>query len=222
MSQPADSYATMHTRIIENDPTAPSELAEFALPDIVRYLRKQFKTKYPSTYTLDEADTWDAATQTYFDYVTEPIKYNPTKSGLLNYLQMAAWRDLQNILAKKYRRQLRHVPLESVELVLEDGNTSIEEQFIQQEEATGRIVHFREWQNQRVELAADNELDNRLLELLNRGERRNSEYARVLAITHLPLAEQNKIVKRHKDRLKVRLKRRSEPAARPKAKEKKP
>ena len=45
------------------------------------------------------------------------------------------------------------------------------------------------------------DIDRRLLELRLSGERKTSVFADVLAITDLPIAEQRRIVKQHKDRI---------------------
>jgi hypothetical protein len=49
--------------------------------------------------------------------------------------------------------------------------------------------------------ALDSETDRQLLELKLSGERKTGAFAKILAITHLPMAEQKKIVKQHKDRI---------------------
>ncbi len=67
---------------------------------------------------------------------------------------------------------------------------------------------WREQQADEVNQIATSKLDRQLLELLLEGERHTQAYAHLLQIEGLGLAQQRQIVKRHKDRLRLRLKRR--------------
>jgi hypothetical protein len=52
-----------------------------------------------------------------------------------------------------------------------------------------------------------NQQDQALLRLMAEGERVTGKFAIVLGVTDLPIADQRRIVKQHKDRLKAQLKR---------------
>lgn len=163
------------------------------------------KVKYPFT---DNSLLLDSATEAILNYVVQPTSFDPARRSLLGYLKMSAEGDLKNALAKLKLEGARLVRLERVvELSASFRNNPIEEEFIDRQAATERILAWQSRQAVDLERAANTALDRQLLELLLVGERRTQVYANLLQIEHLSRAEQRQIVKRHKDRLRVRLKR---------------
>jgi hypothetical protein len=192
----------LHRRLLAADPVAPADIALAYLMPVIAAL----KVKYPFTdYNLLS----DSATEAFLNYVVRPSSFDPARRGLFGYLKMSAEGDLKNALAKQKLEQARLVSLESfVELSGSFRNNPIEEEFIDRQAAKERILTWQDRQAVDLEQAANSELDRQLLELLMEGERRTQAYARILEIEHLSFAQQRQIVKRHKDRLRVRLKRR--------------
>lgn len=192
----------LHQRLLAADPLASSDIADAYLTPVMNAL----KLKYPFT---DPTLLSDSATEAYFNYVDRPSSFDPAGRSLLGYLKMSAEGDLKNALAKLKLEAARLVSLDTVvELSDSYRNNPIEEEFIGRQAATEKILAWRAQQAADMELAADTPLDQQLLELLLVGERRTQAYARLLQIEDLSPAEQRQIVKRHKDRLRVRLKRR--------------
>ncbi len=187
----------LHHRLLEADSTAPADLFEIFLP----YLLTELARKYPNE---DTDLIWDAVSDAAAKYIEKPQIYDPTGKNLHNFLKMAAEGDLLNALARQKRHFARNQPLDDVALSTLAGNINIESEFIFKQEFMEKLQN-RQKLNHKV--AADNPLDQQLMLLLQRGERHTSEWARVLEIAHLPKEEQEIIVKKHKDRLKLRQKR---------------
>lgn len=187
---------TLHRLLLNGDSLAPSKIAELYFPLLEAYLERGY-------YKVDNELRWDAITQAYFSYIENPNLYNPEKLGLLAYLKMAAEQDLRNALAKQSRRTRNLTSLDNVAVVVSDGNINIEEQIIQRE----RLDELRKARLRDQQIVADKGVDQQLLELIQSGVRATAEFAKVLNIEHLPVEEQRREVKRHKDRLRVYLKR---------------
>lgn len=194
-----EKYALqLHARLLQRDPVAPSEFVEAFLDELVRRLRAKVDPHYEKTLFLD------AATDALLDYVQHPSKFDPHKSALLTYLTMAAYRDFLNILAKQKRRRRHEVPLQAVEETLNRGNNMVEAE-------NGALNHMKLKNNTEIlrmvaEIFPDTR-DRELLKLMMNGERKTVVFSDVLGIQSLPLDEQRKIVKQHKDRITKRLQR---------------
>ena len=192
-----DELLNIHNRLLDEDPLATYDMFDAAVPLIERHLKFRFPSLAPGIdrdiYTL-------AAYQALTDYFKSPNNYDPQKRGLKGYLEMIAYRDMQNLLQKEYRRIKRTASLD-VALHLSDGN-NLSESVIDDIEAK-RV--FDEWTR---DLTPP---DRNLLSLMVDGERSTEAAAQALDITHLPTAERAREVKKAKDRLKKRLQRRGLP-----------
>lgn len=187
----------LHYRLLQGDPTAQSDLFETFFLNLVADLKK----KYPN---VDTDLISDAAYQASANYVDNPQLFDPTRKTLFGYLKMSAEGDLRNALRSQKRYYSKIRPLDDVALSTLAGNINIERDFIIKQELLEKL-HTQKQLNQQI--ADTNSLDQQLLTLLQQKERRTSEFARVLGIENLPVEEQRAIVKNHKDRLKLRLKR---------------
>ncbi len=192
----------LHQRLLGGDKIASAEIAEAFIDRLVKHLT----FKYHQT---DEQEIADAATTALMDYLEHPHKYKPDLRTLYGYLKMAAEGDMNNALAKQKRRNnhFKTVSLDDVALLGLAGNEDVENEIIAQQEAQAKLVEIRQKQATTNVLIADDARDLHLLALMDAGIGRTSEFSKVLAITHLPKDEQKRIVKQHKDRLKLRRKR---------------
>jgi RNA polymerase sigma-70 factor (ECF subfamily) len=185
-----------HQRLLQGDPTAPSEVILAYLEPIARRLRQRFPG------VEDETLIQDAVTDALFQYIQSPGRFDPTRSSLSSYLTMAARGDLLNALARERRRTARQVPLEAVAEAALAGNT------LGEDESTGSAAYDRMAAPdlmQRVLQQVPDPVDREILQLMLAGERKTANYAGLLQIQDRSEAEQRRIVKRHKDRLKKRL-----------------
>jgi hypothetical protein len=149
----------------------------------------------------------DAIHRTLFDLIKEPTKFRPEAGQLLSYLQMAAQRDLQNLLDSENRHFAGRVGMDSVELSADARNTIWEvddplDAMITAEEAAS--VRRELLPQVRTGLSAE---ECACLELYLDCERKTEPYALALKIEMLPLDQQRHRVKQVKDMLKRRIKR---------------
>jgi RNA polymerase sigma-70 factor, ECF subfamily len=182
----------LHHRLLDGDVTASSEIAERLLFRVIEQLR----SRYPN---LDDQHLVDTAVhEAFMAYFLHPEKFNPAKSSLVNYLLMSAEGDLRNLLSKK---RLSTVSLEAIqESGLGEKTLPSEDSA---EEQLGSFSETEQWLRQRIV----DPLDLTVINLLAENVRETQSYAEALNIQHLPLAEQKIRVKRHKDRLKKKLRR---------------
>jgi hypothetical protein len=193
----------IHERLVNGDPTASEELARKYLPLIQRHVSGRAHAH--GVYDRDVIN--DAAVDAVFGYIRSPEKFDPGKSGLYGYLKRAAERDLINAVQKDRRRRRGEELHADVELSIVARNRSSEVDRIRHDsenEALSRIQGQREMADL-TETA--NQQDQALLRLMAEGERVTGKFAIVLGVTDLPIADQRRIVKQHKDRLKAQLKR---------------
>ncbi|MBI1884768.1 MAG: sigma-70 family RNA polymerase sigma factor [Chloroflexi bacterium] len=184
----------VHQRLLQGDPTAPSEVILTYLEPLIGRLRQRFPD------VKDETIIRDAVTDALFQYVQSPGRFNPAKSSLASYLTMAARGDLLNALARERRRAARQVPLETVAEAALARNTLEESEDSSDSMAASPLM-------QAIPQEVSDPTDRELLEMILTGERKTARYAQALGIADRSETEQRKIVKRHKDRLKKRLRR---------------
>jgi len=209
MNEPAkgasgDEFA-LHDRLSSGEPTASAEAAErFLEPLTNRLLRSRRDIRDPQ---LVEQAVIDAV----FSYIMRPQQYDPGRSSLEGYLYRSAVGDLKNELARDRRHSLRAVSIDggppAVELSLVDRNTSVEEEALDRLGAGLPAGLDRAAALQLIGQELPDPGDRRLLQLMLDGERRTAVYSGELGIMTRPPGEQRNIVKRHKDRIKVRLRR---------------
>lgn len=194
--------ASIHQRLLAGDYTAASELIATYLP----ILRARLRRRHPEAD--DEFLVADAATDSLLDYCERPALYDPTQARLLGYLTMAAERDLINALEKRQRLRRKQTSLDNVEdhrpvrnALIEDGTAAAA---FERAEVDGVMVRLLADQ---VSAAVPDARDRQIVRLMLAGERDTGVYAHVLGIEHHDRKEQERIVKRNKDRLKKRLER---------------
>lgn len=201
-------FLSIHERLLNNDHTASSELAEAVLDQIITSLHRA----NPSLRDPDILQT--AAIDAVLSYIKRPQQYDPAKRGLFGYLVMSAQGDLKNALAALRRRQEREVPFDSVELSqiarnmeltedTEDGVRSSSDSLVPD------VQNSEELRSLLKDLTAifDSPVDMEMAKLILQGERDTAAFAKVLGIDGSNIDEQRKEVKRQKDRIKKRIER---------------
>ncbi len=187
-------YKQIHQRLLTRDPTASAECAE----GVIGPLTKRLERRFPR---LRESDlVADAVTDAVFSYLKRPEQYDPARRGLLGFLAMAAEGDLKNALAKRQSRREMEVSLDDVDLETVGGN-----RVVGPAEAAGEVDLDKIRSG--VSALFDDPRDRQLAELVLEGERSIEVCARILGLEGLPIVEQRREVKRHKDRIKKRLER---------------
>jgi hypothetical protein len=184
----------IHERLLAEDVTAPAEVADILLEPLLQRLAQ----KYPQ---LPDSDLlYDAVTDALMSYIKKPAQFNPAKRTLIGFLFMAAEGDLRNALAKIKRRRQKEIPLKDVELKVAAGNSKLEE-------GNSSTEPEREKLRQALPMIFEDPKDLAMVELMMSGERTTEAFAEVMKLQHLPIDQQRREVKRHKDRLKKRLER---------------
>jgi len=149
----------------------------------------------------------EAAEDAILALIRKPDSYSPERHALEVYLRMSARGDLRNLLNKERRHFKGRVPWENVELSADAGK------YLGRNDDPSLPLRLAEEKENSLSAIPDSvrrklsEKDLRALELLLQKERRNGVYAELYGLLHLPAEEQERTVKRHKDRLKNVLKR---------------
>jgi len=161
--------------------------------------------RYPKVANKDDAQIYDSVNQAFFGYHRNPGTFDPEKSTLKRFLEIAAERDLKNILEKEAKQGKKKNLPEDVELEEKFWNSVVQEQ----EEPENQLIAKETTTLIDLELTVHFESaeDRIIAAMIISGERQTSAYAAVLQITELTTAEQTGEVKRAKDRIKKVLER---------------
>jgi hypothetical protein len=188
----------LHLQLCDLNPTAVADVCRAYLQPLLDWLARQFGD-------IDADLRQMAAHDALFNYVQNPGSYKPDRGDLAVFLRMAARRDLWNLLQRERRHHRDRVAWDSVADAVADGNLSRDEEApaeLEQAEET------RQWRDLLAALLTNfTEAERQVLDLMLAGERRTAEYALVLGLANLAPAEQEREVKKVKDRIKKRLQR---------------
>jgi RNA polymerase sigma-70 factor (ECF subfamily) len=191
----AEAALRLHQRLLERDPVAPADFAAAYLKPLIAWLR--------TTHAgVDPMACEEAVDEAIVGFLIDPSKYDPQRLGVEAFLRMAAQRDLQNLLRKERRHQRKRRDWKVVEQASEDGK------YLRRDDDPSLPLQMDEArQRQALPDAVRQQLtdvERRCWEQMQQGERSHSVFAALLGVTHLPVEEQKREVKRVKDRLKKR------------------
>lgn len=179
-----------HRLLARKDNLVNAEIAELFLPPLAQALTRRFP-RLP-----DPHQTATFAINSLLAYIAHPEKFDPAKGSLLGYLYLDASRDLLNFLERQKKFVELHISL-----------TEYETQAIETENPETRLLAKSSPLVERALARLDNPTDRKLAALMMDGVRETAVFAAVLGVADRPQREQEKIVKRHKDRLKKTLQR---------------
>jgi hypothetical protein len=195
----AEDALSLHVRLCDLDPVASADLCSAFFKPLIHWL----ETICPK---VDPHLRESAAVDTLIQYVKAPHAFRPECGSLPAYLRMAARGDLFNLLQREKRHQRHRVPWSVVELGEESGKISGRD-----EEPSRRLEDNEEEERWQVLVQAVRDgctdSERRVLDLMLAGERNTATFVAALGIPGLPAAEQEREVKRVKDRIKKRLER---------------
>ncbi len=189
---PSPSLEELHLQLLAGDPTAQ---AEIACRLFVR-IREDLKRKYPSD-RFDELVN-HAAGEALHNYFQRPEQYDPQKAELTTYLRMSAFGDLKNALRternlqEKFRTGVEPAQVFGKEQTREEDPLSALQAKELREDIRKLFPEKRDWQ---------------MAELIIDQEHRTEPFAEILGIADWSVDEQRSEVKRHKDRIKQKLRR---------------
>lgn len=190
----------LHNRLLQEDITVPAEIAEYLLFTLIKRLHR----RYPH---LDDAHLVDTAVhEALIRYFQHPEWYDPNRAGLSSYLLMSADGDLRNML--KGERGNMVFTATSLDDSEQEGTMSLADGFdLEHEVASTLSTTWSHLQNH-----LPNPVDQEIVQLMLDNIRETEIYADTLGIQNRPHREQQRIVKRHKDRLRKKLRRVLDPA----------
>ena len=195
--QPHVSWTELHDHAVVGNRTALETIAEHALSTLHRQLRRAF----PRT---DDDLLQDAVTDAFMDYVRRPDHFDSSSSeGLDQFLYRAAWRNAANSLQSDLRRRSREVRY---------AREARLQALLNQDERSLAI------DTTMIRRLLDDTIDVAECEALAcwlDGERRTGPLAQALGLGLLPAVDQQREVKRFKDRILKRISRllRPQPAS---------
>lgn len=187
----------LYARLRDGDPLASSDLCCAYFPFLIRFLRGC----HPEA---DDDSLHDAVTRTLMDLIDRPTIYDPARTSLQGFLQMAARGDLLNALAAARRRANHQVSFERLTEAgteIDGGGDPLAIVIVQDDDvaAAARVPP--------AVRAGLSPAEAAVFTLMAEGERRTETYAHALGLTHLPVSAQRREIKRMKDRIKKRIER---------------
>jgi DNA-directed RNA polymerase specialized sigma24 family protein len=178
-------------RRLPDDAVASAEFLALLYP----ILLQEIQSTHP---TDDPAQIVDVVGDLLFAFVKAPEQYDSTRLPIRAYLKMAADGDLRNARAKVARRRAREIPFERVAEQASDGNEESEDDGVLALLADPRVA---------AAIAGFDALERSVWDLMRSGDRSTATCATILGMHDRPLDEQEREVKRVKDRIKTRLRR---------------
>lgn len=179
----------LHNLILAKDDRAFAMLCDRYLENIIGHINR-FN---PKIHSGDSSLIPQVVIDSFYSYFNRPEKFDESKQSLVKFLIMDAEGDLKNALAKQKRLACKLLAIETSNEDEQENDTpelrliNQEAEAILQSELSGLF---------------ENEMDVEIANLILQRERETGVYADVLKITHLDFEEQQREVKRHKDRIK--------------------
>ena len=186
----------LHNLIVSGSDIALSKLYDLYGEMVVKYLKRNFN-KIART---DDSPIFEAVSQTFLDYFRNPTGYNPAIIPLQKYLEMAAKRDLLNLLQRDKKHSNKKELPSDVELQEKFWNNTIGTT----ETTDGEIIQTEIMNGIDQELAKhfDSDEDILMAKLILAKERKTEVFAEILGIENTDPDSQKSEVKKHKDRIK--------------------
>jgi hypothetical protein len=205
----------LHKRLIAADGTALSEIARLVFDRLLSQLRREFPRE-------DDHLLQEKAADALLEYGAAPQIANASSgAGVLGFLVLRAKSRLlttlkrdrrRRVVEDRFARDFSGVSMGDddnvVELPRVQGEHNVED-FVDPASAA-EDTSRTEAQISDVLSGVLSDRDRRIVKLMLEGVRETSTYARVLEIEDRSLDEQRRIVKQHKDRLKLSARRRQE------------
>jgi len=193
-----DVLLRLHRRLLEGDRVAPAELMEIVLSVLIGEMRHKYRTTDPHLVS-------DGVSDALLDYCARPWIFDQTLGVPLNrFLAKASWRNIANLLRNESRRRAREAKTAEmadknvVELYPAMGNLT-----------QNAALDAKKGLEELARLLPD-PTDQKIFKLKAMGERRTQIFSKAMGITHLPIEQQTREVKKAKDRIDKIMERRKD------------
>lgn len=184
----------LHNSIKEKDDIALSKLYDM----YGDYLVKTIKARYPKSYQ-DESFAFEAVNEALFGYFNSPDTFDPQLNTLKRFLEIAAERDILNLLQKEKKHSKKINLPDDVELHENFWNSIVKEENLPDSD----LISSQSLKKVEQELEKHfNKEDLLLAKMVLIGERSTEVFSKVLKIEGLTIEEQKNEVKKVKDRIK--------------------
>jgi RNA polymerase sigma-70 factor (ECF subfamily) len=194
-----DELLLLHRALLDDNPRAPERFLALAAPRLHAILKRRHAT-------LPREIVLDAATDALLFLVQHPERFQSGKGTLLNFLVSVADNKLRDALRTLIRKKEIYVG-GSVELALVEANHRVEgdteglEFQLDPDVLPLGLARL-------LEETLPDPTDRRIWELVCRGRAETAAYAAILGLSASPLEQQRAEVKRHRDRVVAKVRRR--------------
>jgi len=197
-----DTLLLIHQRLLQGDKTASESLVRECLFPLVRVLRRRHLAVPRDMLT-------DAACDSLLALIQSPHRFDPLRSSLMTFLTLVADRRLVDHLRVAGRHAAREIHVGGSHDVEDWSGPRLRGEACRPHEPVAADRLPSEFEDI-VAKALPDPRDRALLALICEGRRTIGDYAAVLGITHLSVADQRITIKRSRDRVLNRLRRRRE------------
>lgn len=195
----ADELLDLHTRLRAGCGTAGAELCRRLMDRLVQGLYREFRH-------VDEHLRWEAAGEALLSLIRRPESI-PDGTRLEAYLLFAARRDLLNRLPRERRYRQRHVSLNAVEDSSDGGNYPGRDDDPSLPLQRAEETSWFDSPSASAVIAKFDPQERIVFDCMRAGDKDTQSIARALAASHHPLAVQQRMIKKIRDRIIKRLQR---------------
>ncbi len=193
MAQATHKEREIHKSVLSGDDLAFAKFCD----DYYELIYEKVLAFNKIIFNENETLIIDVVTDTFLKYFRDPTRYDPEKQTLERFLIMDAEGDLKNEWGK-WKRKNKNI-ISSVELEEKNGK-SIEDEGL---DPIHSIIHKEDIEilYKKLKILFTDEKDIEIAQLMFAGERRGSEYAKILEIEDKPPELQRLEIKKQKDRI---------------------
>lgn len=194
----------LHLLVVNDNPTASARVFEAYYMRVLDQMRKVF------AWCGDEDVINNGTFKAFENYLGRPAQYLPEKRSLCGYLNMAAHGDIRNELERRGRYQRTVQPFYA-DVADGDDGAEYEREPVSDSNVEAEVMLNLHPLWARIDALVPDPVDRHVVRMMLDGERETVAYAELMGISHLPRAEQEREVKKCKDRLTKKLKRNLDP-----------
>lgn len=193
MAKATDKERDIHRSVLSGDDIAFARFCD----EYYELIYEKVLTFNKAIFNEHETLIIDVVTDTFLNYFRYPARYDPEKQTLERFLIMDAEGDLKNAW-EKYKRQTKNL-IRSVELEEKNGNSIKDEEL----DPINNLINKEDIEilYKKLKILFTSNTDIEIAQLMLAGERRSSEYAKLLEIEDRLPEEQKQEIKKQKDRI---------------------